>query len=526
MKKSISATAILIIVSSSTYAQLSGPLSGVITSGNYTVKGEISLGAGDSLTIEPGTVFNFTGDYSFDIDGYLYAVGTETDSIKFRPIHPDSSWGGLDFNNSADDSSRLDYCVITGSNDNGISCVSSCPYILSSSISGNSTAYSGGGIIMYDSNPTIEYCSIFENHAVNQGGGILCNDSSPRIGNCYIIDNSADWGGGIRSNDSFAIINNCFIGNNVALEGGGGLFFDNSSDTVINCTISGNAALGLTFGGGGIYCWYSNLIIENSVIITNLGDWGGGFFCFLSNPNISNCVISNNIANYRGGGIYHYGSYTTIVNSIFDSNTGDGAIIFQANSTGSVTYSNFFNNDGFAFGGDNIPEGLGIITSINNNGDSCDVFSNIFIDPLFYATAGDSAYYLTANSPCIDAGDPSSPLDPDSTRADMGAHYFHQNVSVDENTFSLEPFTFNLSSPYPNPFNQTTAISFEMRDASFVNLTIYDITGREVQSLVNGHLSLGEHTVTFNSKGLSSGLYFVRLEAGGLKDVKKMVLVK
>ena len=67
------------------------------------------------------------------------------------------------------------------------------------------------------------------------------------------------------------------------------------------------------------------------------------------------------------------------------------------------------------------------LVAVNANGDSCDIYSNIFLDPLFYSTTGDSAYYLAANSPCIDAGDPNSPPDPDWTVADIGALYFDQS---------------------------------------------------------------------------------------------------
>ena len=53
---------------------------------------------------------------------------------------------------------------------------------------------------------------------------------------------------------------------------------------------------------------------------------------------------------------------------------------------------------------------------------------NIFEDPLFYAVSGDSAFYLTENSPCIDAGDPGSPLDPDGTVVDIGALYYRHGI--------------------------------------------------------------------------------------------------
>jgi hypothetical protein len=69
---------------------------------------------------------------------------------------------------------------------------------------------------------------------------------------------------------------------------------------------------------------------------------------------------------------------------------------------------------------------MGINVTTNANEDSCDCYHNIQMNPLFLdAVNGD--YHLTDNSPCIDAGDPASPLDPDGTIADMGAFYFDQS---------------------------------------------------------------------------------------------------
>ncbi len=67
---------------------------------------------------------------------------------------------------------------------------------------------------------------------------------------------------------------------------------------------------------------------------------------------------------------------------------------------------------------------------MNANGDSCDVYNNIQMNPCFVDTANGD-YHLTVNSPCIDAGDPDSPLDPDGTIADMGAFYYDQDQAVD-----------------------------------------------------------------------------------------------
>ena len=90
----------------------------------------------------------------------------------------------------------------------------------------------------------------------------------------------------------------------------------------------------------------------------------------------------------------------------------------------------------------------------------------------------------------------------------------------------LQPEEFLRMQISPNPFNQSTAISFQLLAFSYVNLTVYDITGREVQSLVNGHLSSGEHQITFDAEDLSSGVYFMMLEAGDLRQTQKLLLIK
>ncbi|MCL5266515.1 MAG: T9SS type A sorting domain-containing protein [Bacteroidetes bacterium] len=79
---------------------------------------------------------------------------------------------------------------------------------------------------------------------------------------------------------------------------------------------------------------------------------------------------------------------------------------------------------------------------------------------------------------------------------------------------------------YPNPFNPTTTIKLEVPSSGFASLKVYDVLGREVATLVNGIQSVGVHSATFDGSGLSSGVYFCRLTASGLAQVKKMLLTK
>ncbi len=88
------------------------------------------------------------------------------------------------------------------------------------------------------------------------------------------------------------------------------------------------------------------------------------------------------------------------------------------------------------------------------------------------------------------------------------------------------PSDFNLSQNYPNPFNPTTKIDFDIVTDGFVSLKIYNSSGKEIATLVNNCTVAGYHSVTFDATGLSSGIYYYKLETNGFSKVMKMALVK
>lgn len=88
------------------------------------------------------------------------------------------------------------------------------------------------------------------------------------------------------------------------------------------------------------------------------------------------------------------------------------------------------------------------------------------------------------------------------------------------------PDRFALQQNYPNPFNPTTTIAFSIPEAGDVLLRVYDITGREVATLLNGHMEGGEHSIEFNANNLASGIYFYRLQTGAEHITRKMVLIR
>jgi hypothetical protein len=83
-----------------------------------------------------------------------------------------------------------------------------------------------------------------------------------------------------------------------------------------------------------------------------------------------------------------------------------------------------------------------------------------------------------------------------------------------------------LEQNYPNPFNPSTQIRFTLDAGRQTRLTVYDVLGREVATLVNGPMAAGSHSVTFDASALTSGVYLYKLEAGGMTMTKRMTLVK
>jgi hypothetical protein len=104
---------------------------------------------------------------------------------------------------------------------------------------------------------------------------------------------------------------------------------------------------------------------------------------------------------------------------------------------------------------------------------------------------------------------------------------FATNFVIGINPVSSEiPGSFRLYQNYPNPFNPVTNIKFDIPKSSPVKIAVYDISGREISTLVNEQLSAGSYDINWNGSEHASGVYFYKLETGSFTEVKKMVLVK
>ncbi|MFZ1320157.1 MAG: T9SS type A sorting domain-containing protein [Ignavibacteria bacterium] len=87
------------------------------------------------------------------------------------------------------------------------------------------------------------------------------------------------------------------------------------------------------------------------------------------------------------------------------------------------------------------------------------------------------------------------------------------------------PKEYSLSN-YPNPFNPTTTIKFDLPKDVLVSIKIFDMLGREIRTLVNDYKTAGSYTISFNGADLSSGIYYYKIKAGDFEQVRKMMLLK
>ncbi len=104
---------------------------------------------------------------------------------------------------------------------------------------------------------------------------------------------------------------------------------------------------------------------------------------------------------------------------------------------------------------------------------------------------------------------------------------FRRDNQISINQIGTEvPEKFSLSQNYPNPFNPSTKIKFGIAKQGFVTLSVIDISGREIERLVNENLSAGNYEAVFNGSNISSGVYFYRIQAGNYTETKKFTLIK
>ncbi len=509
-----------ITLSSRPIRTISGSVKGYWSSDStYSVNGNMEVPSGDTLTIEAGTKVEFEGLFVFEVSGLLLAQGTEADSIYFtssgRAKSP-GDWYGITFNGTADDNSILSYCVAeygstTDSSDSDV-----------------------GGLVVCDhANPTIENSRI--RHSLRNG--VFCRNSSPTLINNEISHNHIY---GIYGHYAEPIV----IGNNIYGNNRSGIYLYNSPAPLINNndifdngiegiliygkgggTINGNSLYNNLYGikcrGGAdptitrndIYHNYQGIVVQNA-----------------SSPWIEN----NDIASNSNAGIVvdYLSSFPTItMNIVMGSTIGINSQIRPSEVSYNLIWGNVDDFQG------ETPLGVGILITVNSNGDSVDAYFNLFQDPLLTSIEPENSSFLllTVESPCIDAGG-TNLMETDTS--DIGSHPYDPTALGVITELNTKPNIYILSPAYPNPFNPNTTINYALKEDVRASLKVYDLLGREVRVLVNEHQPAAYYSVVWDGRDrsgrpLPSGVYIARLHATPTAGVAgdfvagiKMVLLK
>lgn len=444
-----------------------GDVSGIWSCDRIYVDGDIFVPEGDTLEILPSVDWVlFSGPYEIKVEGTLIAHGTEDREIKFQGSTAASlEWHGIVFNainTKTSGASILEYCRFDYANKIG-------------------THFpNGGAICIYNSdNVTVKDCYFYNNNA-RLGGAIYIELSDPRIESSIFQVN------GREHSDNIEILTSA----------GGAMYIINSTPYMHDLKFSRNGAN----DGAAIFLEQSSPKISNTLIVENFASgFAGAIFISNSSPHIVNMTSANNSA-LRGGTISLSDVYSqpTVINSIMYGNSKPE--IHISSGTPSVTYSIIDSAGTEAY------FGTGCLTD----------------DPML---TDNSSYLLTYTnqnkSIAIDAGHPDS-IDTfignyagrGETRADMGYYGGRLIVvntsSVDNNAITLDDF--KLENNYPNPFNPLTIIPFELAADAKVELTIYNLNGQKVQTLVQSYRSQGSYQYTWNAQAFPSGIYMAVLK--------------
>jgi hypothetical protein len=413
----------------------------------------------------------------------------------------------------------IDHCDFIGNTNYnrgaGIYCHNSAAEITWCRFFEGDANYGGGGIQIYAGSPQISNCLFVDNEASINGGGINIEaPASPAINSCTFYGNSAQTGGGI-SGSGTAVLNNCILWNNTSSQASG-------------VTVNYSCVQGGYAGTGNIsqYPYFIFPVWDEY----NL-QWG------------SPCIDSgdpNPIYNDPDGtradmGAYYYDQsmpqrmlltpHETLIEIPGSGGNFDFTVYLTNIDPSSPQIQVLFDvtmPDGSIYG-----PIIGPVSVVLDSGQTVER------DRIQSVPANAPMGTYSYNAYAVVGADTSRDSFPLVKLASDGgealsdwSNYGESFDNVEKDFTSTLPGESSLLDAYPNPFNPSTVISYQLSVVSIVNLAVYDVSGRKVAELVDGWSNPGLHEIAFDGSGMASGVYVYRLQSGDFNAAGKMILME
>lgn len=440
--------------------------------------------------------------------------------------------------------------------------------LIHSILAENISISSGGGIYCSGSDLNLKYLAIIRNFASNIGGGVYIKSNSNSIlSSCSISENiCSEKGDGIFSSSSLLTK---ITQSNINMNGLA-IFNENNSQFIQATENWWGDSSGPyhpaqnTDGLGDSVNLFVNILpfltepnidappipVQNLQIISigndfidlswnpsPLGDLSGYKICYKTDTteffytdtiDVGN-VTSYSLAGLSAGSTYYIGAicYDTDGNESWFSNEVTETTRYVGNLVQSSKQ--------ISFGYVKIGESKNIPITLSSSGNDTLRISNIissnssFVSKLVTATVApnssvDDTICFSPTKIGIDSASivifSNAASSPDTIFA------YAEGALTSVSTEPHIPIIYTLDQNYPNPFNPVTTISYQLPKSTYVKLSIYDITGRLIETLLNENKNAGYYSVEWNSNNVGSGIYFYRIEAGDFSEVKKCLVVK
>lgn len=407
----------------------------------YIVQSDLWIPQGQSLNINPGVRVEFWGAYLIGVDGSMNCLGELGDSIYFTQdtvAYPER-WQGIQYNSVAGQPSILRFTVFENAEASaGAVNVTTQPMAIQ-----NCTFRDCLRIAIKVSwqDALIENCVITRCRFNGNGTGLTAINANVRATNTEWTDCSSADGGAIVCWQSELTLERCLIARNRATFWGGGIFADSSWITLSSCVFDSNTAL---TGGACFISNFSNVVIdrcvftENSVIRGNyVGQSGALHLPAWGSQRITHTLFHRNRGS-NGSAMLIQG-LTRMEHCVFVQNSPNPAI---GGDVDTLSYTSFdvrpLTRNAY------VHPAFGVLSSVNINGDSIDIFGNFYSTASFDPNGPYGEFSLSFESHLIDAGNPDGPPDADGTIPDLGPYPYHQLHHIDDLTLTRLEDTSSL----------------------------------------------------------------------------------